>query len=183
MLAYPTISGIKAGSSGCSSASAAASAHQPNISISVLLALPTSQALGIQARIRAACDKKVLSRRYLQTYMPRSTCIFGEAEDFIKSKGKCYMHDQPCTMVPSTSEPLDLLSGGLCCHPFSGQRNKKGDTPNTGPVEGHCEYGLVMTDFFFVVDARSPGYLVRFLVGFCTWGFWVVWEGGICSKK
>ncbi len=106
----------------------------------------------------AAADKKPLCQRVLLSQTDEKTCVYAEMKSLHSSKVQpqrsiCLRHGRSCAV----EGPIDLLTVGLPCHPFSFQRFKGGTTQRTGPAEGHDEYDLVMNDFPKLVEDLEPG--------------------------
>ncbi len=105
----------------------------------------------------AAADKKPVCRELLMQQNP-GMCVWPDMRDLKgKTGSECCQHRRMCV----NDDPIDVLSCGLLCHPFSFKRFKGGSSDNTGPTEIHCEYSLVMTEMPKLVEALRPGLCSR----------------------
>jgi hypothetical protein len=91
-------------------------------------------------------------KRFMDSFTS-DICFFDDISDHQAGQGWCTRHGRTCHLPPSP----DILSAGLPCHAFSSMRNKSGNTQNTGSVENHSEFELVMNLFPDLVKAREPG--------------------------
>jgi site-specific DNA-cytosine methylase len=110
------------------------------------------EAFKLEVDLVAASDKKPASRKFiLQNH--DFTHLFKSADDHIRGRGYCEKHGQICELNCG----VDLVCGGLSCHPFSHMKQRTGTSARTSRPCDHPDYILVMEGFPEFLKNRRPG--------------------------
>lgn len=114
-----------------------------------------SQAVGAEVENIGAAESAKLPQKFLLEHWKGILAhCFTENDAFIKGEGACIMCKDPICHVDER-EP-DLSSGGISCQAYSMQRNKKGNTLSTGPIDTHPKHYTASEEFYKYLDVRNP---------------------------
>ena len=117
-----------------------------------------SEVGGYDIDVLGVADSKPAAQRWIQANWfdkPELRHVFESNTAFFgpQGGGTCRKCGKWCRRAWETP---DIMSGGFPCPAFSDQRQKNGDTPSTGPVDGHPTFHMAVTEFILYLDAREP---------------------------
>ncbi len=112
------------------------------------------QALGMRVNFTVASEKNHLALSVLVRHTD-IRCLLCDIDDHIAGHGRCARHGDDCPVPPA--HDLDVVSAGLPCHPFSGQRVvRQGGEGRSGPAKVHPEFQIAMEKFHALISVRRP---------------------------
>jgi site-specific DNA-cytosine methylase len=126
------------------------------------------QGMGMSWRTTAAADLKPHARQFIKFNHDKVEHIFDNnlamIHDDLLQHAKCDVcsaKGRPCDYKHG-NDPVDLLTAGLPCQPFTKLRQHNGDTENTGDAAGHTKFSVVFEDFSQYLEGRKPrGWIVE----------------------